>query len=129
LLENGHLLRPGSIGSDSRVFGGGPGAGGRVQEFTWEGKLVWDFRFYNARQLPHHDLTRLPNGNVLLIVSDRKTAGEAVAAGRPPRRPARASPGRPRRRRRPRPPGRDGSIPTGRTLTAWPTTPSSTRSP
>jgi hypothetical protein len=78
------LLRPGSIGGDSRVFGPGPGVGGRIQEFTWEGELVWDFRFYNARQLPHHDMTRLPNGNVLLIVSDRKTAEEAIAAGRRP---------------------------------------------
>jgi hypothetical protein len=84
LLENGHLLRPGSIGNDSRVFGPQPGVGGRIQEFTWEGKLVWDYRFYNARQLPHHDMTRLPNGNVLLIVSDRKTAEEALAAGRRP---------------------------------------------
>jgi Arylsulfotransferase (ASST) len=84
LLENGHLLRPGSIGNDSRVFGPGPGVGGRIQEFTWEGALVWDFKFYNARQLPHHDMTRLPNGNVLLIVSDRKTAEEGIAAGRRP---------------------------------------------
>jgi hypothetical protein len=84
LLENGHLLRPGSIGGDSRVFGPGPGVGGRIQEFTWDGELVWDFRFYNSRQLPHHDMTRLPNGNVLLIVSDRKTAEEGIAAGRRP---------------------------------------------
>jgi hypothetical protein len=84
LLANGHLLRPGSIGGDSRVFGPGPGVGGRIQEFTWEGELVWDFKFYNARQLPHHDMTRLPNGNVMLIVSDRKTAEEALAAGRRP---------------------------------------------
>lgn len=84
LLENGHLLRTGSIGNDSRVFGPGPGVGGRIQEFTWEGKLVWDFRFYNPRQLPHHDFTRLPNGNVLLIVHDRKTAEETLAAGRRP---------------------------------------------
>jgi hypothetical protein len=84
LLENGHLLRPGSIGEDTRVFGPGPGVGGRIQEFTWEGELVWDFKFYNARQLPHHDMTRLPNGNVLLIVSDRKTTEEAIAAGRRP---------------------------------------------
>src|SRR6516165_2963323 len=84
ILENGHLLRPGSIGNDSRVFGPGPAVGGRIQEFTWEGKLVWDFKFYNARQLPHHDMTRLPNGNVLLIVSDRKTAEETLAAGRRP---------------------------------------------
>ena len=46
--------------------------------------LVWDFKFYNAKQLPHHDMTRLPNGNVLLIVWDRKTAEEAIAAGRRP---------------------------------------------
>jgi Spy/CpxP family protein refolding chaperone len=84
LLENGHLLRTGSIGFESRVFGPGPGVGGRIQEFTWDGKLVWDFKFYNPKQLPHHDFTRLPNGNLLLIVSDRKTAEEALAAGRRP---------------------------------------------
>jgi hypothetical protein len=84
LLDNGHLLRPGSIGADARIFGPGPGVGGRIQEFSWEGELVWDFKFYNARQLPHHDMTRLPNGNLLMIVWDRKTAEEAVAAGRRP---------------------------------------------
>src|SRR5262245_2216848 len=84
LLENGHLLRPGSIGGDSRVFGPGPGVGGRIQEFTWKGEPVWDFKFYNAKQLPHHDMTRLPNGSVLLVVWDRKTAEEAIAAGRRP---------------------------------------------
>src|SRR5690349_15893407 len=35
LLENGHLLRPGA-----ERGGGGPGAGGRIQEFNWEGELV-----------------------------------------------------------------------------------------
>jgi hypothetical protein len=84
VLQNGHLLRPGSIGTDARVFGPGPAVGGRIQEYTWEGELVWDFKLYNARQLPHHDFTRLPNGNVLLIVWDRKTAEEALAAGRRP---------------------------------------------
>src|SRR5207248_7917296 len=66
------------------MFGPGPGVGGRLQEFTWEGELVWDFQFFNAKQLPHHDLTPLPNGHVLLIVWDRKTAKEALAAGRRP---------------------------------------------
>ncbi len=84
LLDNGHLMRPGSIGGDARVFGPGPGVGGRIQEFTWEGELAWDFKFYNAKQLPHHNITLLPNGNVLLIVWDRKTAEEAIAAGRRP---------------------------------------------
>jgi hypothetical protein len=84
LLENGHLLRGGALGGEERAFGGGPGAGGRVQEFAWAGPLVWDFKLYNEKQLPHHDLTQLPNGNVLMIVWDKKTAKEAVAAGRQP---------------------------------------------
>jgi Spy/CpxP family protein refolding chaperone len=84
LLENGHVLRPGSIGTEAQVFGPGPGVGGRIQEFTWEGELVWDFKFYNAKQLPHHDLTPMPNGHVLMIVWDRKTPAEAIAAGRRP---------------------------------------------
>jgi hypothetical protein len=84
LLPNGHILRPGSLGSEAQVFGPGPGVGGRIQEFTWDGELVWDFRLVNARQLPHHDITPLPNGHVLMIVWDRKTAKEALAAGRRP---------------------------------------------
>src|SRR5438874_1239658 len=89
LLDNGHVLRGGSIGAEAQVFGPGPGVGGRIQEFTWEGELVWDFQFFNAKQLPHHDLTPLPNGNVLLIVWDRKTAKEVLAAGRRDRKSTR----------------------------------------
>jgi Arylsulfotransferase (ASST) len=80
LLENGHLLRPGA--QQKQAFGFGPGAGGRVQEFTWEGNLVWNYTFASEKRLPHHDVTRLPNGNVLMIVWEKKTADEAVAAGR-----------------------------------------------
>jgi Arylsulfotransferase (ASST) len=82
-LENGHLLRTGTLSQEKRPFGGA-GAGGRVQEFNWDGELVWDFVFSNDRQLPHHDLTKLPNGNVLLIVWENKNAVEAIAAGRKP---------------------------------------------
>ena len=84
LLDNGHVLRGGSIGVEAQVFGPGPGVGGRIQEFTWEGDLVWDFHFFNAKQLPHHDLTPLPNGHVMMIVWDRKTPKEMLAAGRRP---------------------------------------------
>jgi hypothetical protein len=80
LLHNGHLLRSGTLDMDKRPFGGA-GAGGRVQEFTWDGDLVWDYTFANASQLPHHDLTKLPNGNVLLVVWENKTSKDAVAAG------------------------------------------------
>ncbi|HWY86306.1 MAG TPA: aryl-sulfate sulfotransferase [Gemmataceae bacterium] len=84
LLENGHLLRPADLGGETKSFGGGPAPGGRIQEFTWDGEIVWDFKFFNEKQLPHHDITRMPNGNVLMIVWDRKTPAQAIAAGRRP---------------------------------------------
>lgn len=81
LLENGNLLRPCTL--PERGFAG-PGAGGRIQEFTWDGDLVWDYRHTSDNQIPHHDICRLPNGNVLMIAWDRKTAKDALAAGRRP---------------------------------------------
>jgi hypothetical protein len=78
LLENGHLLRPGRHGTRIDFA---PGQGGMVQEFTWQGDLSWDFKFISDRQQPHHDICRLPNGNVLLIVRERKTAQEVATAG------------------------------------------------
>jgi len=82
LLENGHLLRTGSLGA-KRPFGG-PGAGGRIQEFDWDGNLVWDFTYVNDKQVPHHDICRMPNGNILMVIWERKTAEEAIAVGRRP---------------------------------------------
>jgi hypothetical protein len=82
LLEDGHLLRSGLLAEDA--LASTPGAGGRFQEFAWDGSLLWDFQWANSKQLPHHDFCRLPNGNLLAIVWEKKTAREAVAAGRKP---------------------------------------------
>src|SRR5262245_2958986 len=81
LLDNGHVLRGGSDRGTS-VFGGG-GQGGRFQEFDLDGNLVWDFR-YNDTRLPHHDVAVLPNGNILAIAWESKTADEARRVGRRP---------------------------------------------
>jgi hypothetical protein len=83
LLENGHLLRAGQLRKEERLFEA-PAAGGRVQEFTWDGELVWDFKFHNEKQAPHHDIAPLPGGNVLLLVWEKKTPEETIAAGRSP---------------------------------------------
>ncbi len=84
LLENGHLFRVAVLDGAERSFGGGPGSAGRIQEFDWDGNLVWDFQFSNAKQLHHHDATKMPNGNVLLVVWDKKSREEAIGAGRKP---------------------------------------------
>lgn len=83
LLENGHLLRAARLDPQEQIFGG-MASGGRVQEFTWDGELVWDFKLHNDKQLHHHDICAMPNGNVLFIVWEIKTEEELVAAGRNP---------------------------------------------
>lgn len=80
MMDNGHLVR-GGFETQTQGFSGG-GQGGRLQEFTFEGELVWDFSFNDATHLTHHDFTMLPNGHVLAIAWELKTAAEAKAAGR-----------------------------------------------
>jgi hypothetical protein len=83
LLDNGHLLRPsGGVRDDPGVETAG--AGGAVQEYTWSGELVWTYTWPVRTQTPHHDIRKLSSGNVLMIVSERKTAREVRAAGRKP---------------------------------------------
>jgi hypothetical protein len=81
LLENGHLLRPGALNGEPHPLNGS-GAGGRIQEFTWEGRPVWDYTLATDNLLPHHDISRLPNGHVLVLAWEAKTVAEALAAGR-----------------------------------------------
>lgn len=85
MLPNGNILRTGAVGT-SNVFGTSATAGGRVEEFTWEGGLVWSYTLATDRHLRHHDVAPLPNGNVLIIAWELRTAEEAIAAGRDPNR-------------------------------------------
>ena len=77
LLENGHLFRPAEAANRKPGFQG-PAAGGRIQEFDWDGNLVWDFEYHSEKRLPHHDAIKLPNGNALLICWERIDEKEAV---------------------------------------------------
>jgi hypothetical protein len=79
LRENGNLVRTADPGSTHFVIGGDAGA---VQEFDWDGNLLWEF-FYNDENVrSHHDIALLPNSNILMIAWEKKTMAEAVAAGR-----------------------------------------------
>ncbi len=82
LLDTGHLLRCGRQ-PDLPDFSAG-GEGGRIQELTWEGELVWDFVYASSERRQHHDIEPLPSGNVLLIAWERKSTEEALQAGRRP---------------------------------------------
>jgi hypothetical protein len=59
----------------------GPCHGG-IQKITWDGTVAWNYEYYAANAYcPHHDICPMPNGNVLLICYDYRTAAEATAAG------------------------------------------------
>jgi hypothetical protein len=79
LLENGHLLRTAS--ESNPPF---PNEGGRVQEFDWDGTVIWEFSYASNLYFRHHDIEPLPNGNVLMIAWEYKTYEEAIDAGRDP---------------------------------------------
>ncbi len=82
LKDNGNLVRGGRQ-PDAPVFGGG-GQGGRLQEFTWDGELIWDYKFATENHLAHHDVSIMPNGNILLLAWEKKTPEEAIKGGRKP---------------------------------------------
>ena len=79
LMNNGHLMR-GAREPDADPFRGG-GLGGRLQEFTWDGQLVWDFVYATEDHNLHHDIELLPNGNILAIAWEAKTREETRAMG------------------------------------------------
>lgn len=83
LLENGHLLRTAALG-DNGTFSKTGGAGGRIEEYSWEGELLWWYEYSSPSHLQHHDIHPLPNGNILLIAWESKSSTEAIAAGRDP---------------------------------------------
>ena len=83
LLENGHMLHCCFTKNGNFTRGG---EGGRLEEYDWEGNLVWEFEYSSDKVLSHHDIAPLPNGNVLLLAVELKTGDECAAAGFDPRR-------------------------------------------
>jgi len=81
LLENGNLLRTGTV--RSATFSAG-GSGGIVEEIAPDGTVVWSFRYADERVQAHHDIESLPNGNILMIAWEFVSMDAALAAGRNP---------------------------------------------
>lgn len=84
LLENGNLLRAGSVGFDGNKNIHTPFAGGIIEEFDWQGNLVWQFEYNTDKVLQHHFIEPMPNGNVLMLAYEYFSKEEAIAAGRDP---------------------------------------------
>lgn len=78
LLENGDVIRP-SMATNPPL--NGAGAAGMVQRVSWNGTLVWEYTYSSTTYLSHHDIEPMPNGNILLIAWEVKSAAQARQAG------------------------------------------------
>ncbi len=78
LLEDGSLMRSANS-SNSQLNGGG--ATGVIQKVAWNGSLLWEYTYSSSTYRAHHDFAPMPNGNVLIIAWEVKTAAQAVQAG------------------------------------------------
>ncbi|MCC6448601.1 MAG: aryl-sulfate sulfotransferase [Chitinophagaceae bacterium] len=74
----GTLVR--TIAHSGNSFSGGPVCG-EVQKVDYNGNVTWDFVYSTTDYCTHHDICPMPNGNVLLIAYERKTAAQATQAG------------------------------------------------
>ena len=83
LLEDGTLMRTASLAGPGQSFAGG-GAGGRVEQWSWSGELLWEYEYSGTEYCLHHDIEVLPNGNVLMIAWEVVGQADAIAAGRDP---------------------------------------------
>ncbi|MCX6250273.1 MAG: aryl-sulfate sulfotransferase [Bacteroidetes bacterium] len=54
---------------------------GEVQKVDWNNNVIWDFIYSTDSTVLHHDIHPLPNGNILMIAMDVKTASEGTLAG------------------------------------------------
>ncbi len=69
-----------SVTVSNSTFQGG-GMTGKVQKVDWSGTVIWDYTYSTSTYCIHHDFCPMPNGNVLLISYESKTAAEVTAAG------------------------------------------------
>jgi hypothetical protein len=58
------------------------GVTGGLQELAWDGKVLWEWRLGDEKRVIHHDISRLPNGNILALGWEVKSLEEAIEAGR-----------------------------------------------
>lgn len=78
MLPGGVLLR--TVTASGNSFNGG-GVTGRFQKVSWTGTILWDVTYSTTSYCMHHDVLPMPNGNVMVIAWESKTASQVTAAG------------------------------------------------
>lgn len=79
LLPNGDLLR--TANDSNKTF---KGSGGGIERYDWNNNLKWSFKLSSSAEVQHHDICPLPNGNILVLVWEKKSKAQALEMGRDP---------------------------------------------
>jgi hypothetical protein len=61
-----------------------PGNTGRIEHLDWDGNLLWGLTYSDTNFSFHHDFEVLENGNIIMLVAERRSEAEAIANGRNP---------------------------------------------
>ncbi|MFN6039450.1 MAG: aryl-sulfate sulfotransferase [Bacteroidota bacterium] len=78
IMPGGYLYR--TVTKTGNSFTGGP-ISGEFQKYDYNGNLLWDYIYSTTAYCSHHDICPMPNGNVLMIAYESKSATEVTAAG------------------------------------------------
>ncbi|CAM1346334.1 aryl-sulfate sulfotransferase [Tenacibaculum crassostreae] len=78
LEENGKLLALLKTDNDKITFGG---SGGQIQVINPDNSVDWQFVYSTEEYNLHHDIERLPNGNIIALLWEKKTAAQAQEIG------------------------------------------------
>jgi len=79
LRPDSSIVYPYVVENPSMMAGG---VGGGIQIISWDGNILWNYEISNIDFQHHHDIQPFPNGNILAIAWERKTATEAYNLGR-----------------------------------------------
>ncbi|MDO6596106.1 aryl-sulfate sulfotransferase [Oceanihabitans sp. 2_MG-2023] len=80
LTDEGNLIR--ALRQTNTEFESG--LTGAIEILNFEGDQIWFWEYNTSNYVLHHDLSLLPNGNILAIVWEYKSANEAIQKGRNP---------------------------------------------
>lgn len=78
LQEDGKLLALLEDTNPKIKFGG---FGGKLQLINPDNSISWEYVISNDTMISHHDVEKLPNGNILIMVWSKKTSAEAQESG------------------------------------------------
>ncbi|MDA9873201.1 aryl-sulfate sulfotransferase [Saprospiraceae bacterium] len=79
LLDNGLMLRTNKVND---AFFNQSSTGGQVELVDWNNNTVWSHEFNTPQYIQHHDVSIMPNGNILIPGWERITPTQQLQYGR-----------------------------------------------